>query len=73
MYEAIFAAPHDATGATAWLDEWKPILGVVLGDFARGEGLEVYQGGPNSPTQTAGIDICLGLGEKLPSLCISRV
>jgi Ca2+-binding RTX toxin-like protein len=45
MYEAIFrAAPADAAGATAWLDQWKPILDVVLGDFARGEGAEVTYG-----------------------------
>ncbi|WP_420970809.1 calcium-binding protein [Bradyrhizobium sp. B120] len=41
MYQAIFrAAPADA-GATAWLANWKPIIDVVLGDFARGEGLTV--------------------------------
>ncbi len=42
MYEAIFrAAPSDAAGATTWLQEWKPILDVVLGDFARGQGLQM--------------------------------
>ncbi|KJC54173.1 hypothetical protein UP10_40625 [Bradyrhizobium sp. LTSPM299] len=42
MYEAIFrAAPTDAAGATTWLSNWKPIIDVVLGDFARGEGLTV--------------------------------
>jgi Ca2+-binding RTX toxin-like protein len=45
MYEAIFAAaPGDAAGATAWLVRWKPIIDVVLGDFARGSGLDVTYG-----------------------------
>jgi hypothetical protein len=45
MYEAIFqAAPADAAGATQWLQQWKPILDVVLGDFARGQGEEVTYG-----------------------------
>jgi hypothetical protein len=42
MYQAVFAAaPNDAAGATAWLTQWKPIIDVVLGDFARGSGLDV--------------------------------
>jgi hypothetical protein len=45
MFEAIFRdAPADATGATHWLEQWKPILDVVLGDFARGEGQQVTYG-----------------------------
>jgi hypothetical protein len=45
MYDAIFAAaPGDATGAAAWLAAWKPIIDVVLGDFDRGEGLQVTYG-----------------------------
>jgi hypothetical protein len=39
MYGAIFAAaPGDAAGALAWLASWKPIIDIVLGDFARGQG-----------------------------------
>ncbi len=42
MYEAIFkAAPSDPAGAMAWLTAWKPIIDIVLGDFDRGEGLQV--------------------------------
>ena len=42
MYQAIFdAAPSDAAGATAWLQEWKPIVDVVLGDFARSQGAQL--------------------------------
>jgi Ca2+-binding RTX toxin-like protein len=45
MYEAIFrAAPQDAAGATSWLDSWKPVLDVVLGDFNRPQGLDVTFG-----------------------------
>ncbi|HZB42366.1 MAG TPA: hypothetical protein VE487_15445, partial [Ilumatobacter sp.] len=45
MFEAIFRdAPADAAGATQWLEQWKPILDVVLGDFARGEGQDVTYG-----------------------------
>jgi len=42
MYEAIFAAaPTDPTAATNWLDQWKPILDIVLEDFARASGMLV--------------------------------
>jgi hypothetical protein len=45
MYLAIFnAAPSDAAGAAAWLAQWKPIVDVVVGDFARGQGLLVTYG-----------------------------
>jgi hypothetical protein len=45
MYEAIFrAAPQTAAGATAWLEQWNPILNVIFGDFNRGEGLETTYG-----------------------------
>jgi len=45
MYEAIFAAaPPDAAGAAAWLAQWKPIIDVMLGDFSRGDALEVTFG-----------------------------
>jgi Ca2+-binding RTX toxin-like protein len=43
MYAAIFsAAPADATGAAAWLAQWKPIIDIVLGDFDRGGRLVTY-------------------------------
>ena len=45
MYEAIFrAAPPDAAGTTAWLQQWKPILDVVMGDFDRGGDLKLTYG-----------------------------
>jgi Ca2+-binding RTX toxin-like protein len=45
MYQAIFsAAPQDASGASAWLAAWTPIVDIVLGDFDRGEGLQVTYG-----------------------------
>jgi Ca2+-binding RTX toxin-like protein len=45
MYEAIFhGAPQDAAGAASWLATWKPILDVVLGEFDRGQGLQITYG-----------------------------
>jgi Ca2+-binding RTX toxin-like protein len=45
MYEAIFAAaPSDAAGAMQWLTNWLPIINIVLGDFARSNGVEVTYG-----------------------------
>jgi Ca2+-binding RTX toxin-like protein len=42
MYQAIFeAAPSDATGALNWLEQWRPIVDVVLGDFVRDGGVDV--------------------------------
>lgn len=38
MYEAIFdAAPLTTNGATEWLEDWSPIIKVVLNDFVRDE------------------------------------
>jgi Ca2+-binding RTX toxin-like protein len=42
MYEAIFrAAPQDPAAASAWLEQWKPLIDVVLGSLDRGEGKNV--------------------------------
>ncbi|TAN65839.1 MAG: hypothetical protein EPN20_07440, partial [Magnetospirillum sp.] len=36
-FETVFsAAPADAAGTLSWLQSWKPLLDVVLGDFDRG-------------------------------------
>ena len=45
MYEAIFnAAPSDPAAATAWLQEWTPIINAVLGDLNRPNNVVVTYG-----------------------------
>ena len=63
MYEAIFsAAPSTAAGAMGWLQQWKPIIDIVLGDFDRGEGLDVTYGYQFASMVRAFEDVGLPLG-----------
>src|ERR1051326_8464689 len=42
MYQAIFAAaPSDATAAASFIADWLPVINIVLGDFARSQGVQV--------------------------------